>query len=197
MSTYDVLFKNVDRTPMTMTSLFFDVFLSPGFSSPSQAPALGYYGKYGYKHSPGSVVELIKAVEIFFKITVTDVQGLLDSNQINQETRAKVKKTLKRYTEYGGLIKNLYRNSIKLSERKQRLESRKAGNFVRLVKQLYSKAIKLSERKEPRKNKELEQTVDDIACFIDFLKEVQVGEIKWAFDQLNRGSLMTKIIQEQ
>ena len=55
--------------------------------------------------------------------------------------------------------------------------------------------MELSGNNQPPEIEDFEQTFDDIVCFIDFLKKVQVDEIKWAFNELNRGGLMTKIIQ--
>ena len=105
MSSFDVLNFNLpNREPLSINSAFFAVLFPPEFVSPFQVPTLGYYGKFGYKHSPGSVIELEEAVDIIYEITVTDVQKLLHSVGIKQETREKVIEALKRNTKQSTLV---------------------------------------------------------------------------------------------
>jgi len=153
---------------LSIRSTYFSVLLSLECVSPSQVRTLGYYGKYGNFHSPESVIAMTKAVNILYKITITDVKELLDSSQIDPETRIKIKDAFRRNAEY--------------------------DNFVGLIKHLYKKASRLSERKEP--DEELKETVDDIACFLTFLENGQGDDIKWAFEELNKEREMDKLIQE-
>ena len=116
------------------------------------------------------MIGITEAVDIIYKITVTDVQGLLDSNQVSEILRVKVREVLKTNLEY--------------------------SNFVSLIKHLYKKAIEIPEKKEPQGFKDLEQTVDDIVLLMDFLYEVQEETIMWAVKMLKQGKWMTKTIQK-